>query len=291
MAPAIQTHRRRMAWSVAAGSSVLAGLSLIATAHLGTIGERTAHAQSAEGARKQAGATTIEEMRLLVGELEAQAEVQRGQLQKTEANLRRAQAVLSELERGQGVARQNPDRPASYPQQNPAGPLRIEDLPEQSLAERTPWSWPAETATPEACARAFGDGYEVELVEPKEPRGPRTIRVRKNGEEIIAFRGHSASVFVRRGDVLYYADFHPSASGCRIVAYHLQAREELWKTPLIWIGPDAHSIYSNRVNMKLDGDHLIVYRDESHGRSIELLDVGTGRTVGHKGRRGQREFH
>ena len=100
----------------------------------------------------------------------------------------------------------------------------------------------------------------------------RTIRVRKDGEEIVAWRAHQASVFVRDGDLLYYADFSPHANGCRIVAYHLQAREESWKTPLLGIGSVSHSLYTNRVNMKLEGTHLIVYGDEAGGRYIEILD-------------------
>jgi hypothetical protein len=40
--------------------------------------------------------------------------------------------------------------------------------------------------------------------------------------------------------------------------------------------------------IKLDGNHLIVYGDESAGRYVQLLDVRTGRIVGRRGGAGQR---
>ena len=82
-------------------------------------------------------------------------------------------------------------------------------------------------------------------------------------------------------DTFYYAEFSPYASGCSIVAYHLDHGER-WKTPLWGIGPLGNSMYTNRVNMKLDGNHLIVYGDESAGRYIQLLDIRTGRIVGRR---------
>jgi hypothetical protein len=292
MTPVTRERSRLRAWSLAAGVLTLAGLLIASTSRLSLFAGRTVHAQGTdEVAKNSAGSPTIiEEVRGLVRDLEAQAEVQRSQMQKTEAGLRRARAILDELERGRSVSNENRDRPASPLVRDPSGVLREKDLPEQSLAERTPWSWPAVTATPEACARGFGGGYEVEIVEPKEATMDPTIRVRKDGEEIVAWRAHRSSVFVRGGDLLYYADFSPHATGCRIVAYHLKAREESWKTPLLGIGPVSHSMYGNRVNLKLEGDHLIVYGDEAAGRYIEVLDRFTGRTVGHRGRRGERDF-
>ena len=87
--------------------------------------------------------------------------------------------------------------------------------------------------------------------------------------------------------MLYYADFHPNASGCAIVAYNLKRREELWKTPLLGMGSVSHSMYTNRVNLNVDRDHLIVYGDEAAGRYIELLNAATGRTVAHRIIRGR----
>ena len=48
--------------------------------------------------------SSIDEMRALIRELEVQIEAQRDQLQKTEAILRRARAILTDLERDQQPA-------------------------------------------------------------------------------------------------------------------------------------------------------------------------------------------
>jgi hypothetical protein len=268
-----------LAWTVMAGFGALACLWVASLAQFSFLAGRTVHAQDAnELARQAAGSTAaIEKTRALIVELEAQIVDQRGHVQKREATLRHARTILADLEQSR-----EPDRPASYPSLDPSWEHRETHLSEQTIADKTPWSWPAESATPEICARGFGHGYEVEIVQPKEPSSYPTIRVRKNGEDIIAWRAHLGSVFLRRGDMVYYADFSPSASGCRIVGYHLQAREEIWKTPLMRGSPLGHSMYANRVNMKLDDLHLIVYRDESSGRYIELLDPFTGRIVGEK---------
>jgi hypothetical protein len=290
MMPAPRHRSRILAWSLAAGLSAMAWLSLISTPRPGLFAGRTVRAQGADvSARNPAGApTAIDEIRSLVADLEAQAGAQRSQIQKTEASLLRARALLADLERGRGASKHDPDRQAPPLSLDPSWSPQERYLPEQSLAGKTPWSWPSETAAPEACARAFGGGYEVDIVEPTGPSSYRRIRVRQDGEEIIAWRAHSASVFVRHGDTLYYADFHPNATGCAVVAYNLRRREELWKTPLLGMGAVSHSMYTNRVNMKVDRDHLIVYGDEASGRYIELLNAATGRTVAHRVIRGRK---
>jgi hypothetical protein len=283
--PATRYRSRLLAWSLAAGLTAMACSALIST----LLADRTVRGQGAdESARNPAGVpTTIDEIRGLVAELEAQVEAQRGQIQKTEASLLRARALLADLERGRAASIHDPDRPAPPLSLDPAWAPQEKHLPEQALAGKTPWSWPSETATPEACARSFGGGYEVDIVEPPAPSSYPRIRVRQDGEEIIAWRAHSASVFVRHGDMLYYADFHPNATGCAIVAYNLQRREELWKTPLLGRGPVSHSMYTNRVNLKVDRNRLIVFGDEASGRYIEILNAATGRTVAHRVIRGR----
>jgi hypothetical protein len=195
--------------------------------------------------------------------------------------------ILNELERSQAAPEAIRNQPSSNRTIDPTDPMQNETLSRQALAEKIEWSWPDETATPQACARQFGGGYEVEVAEPKEPASPPMIHIRKEGSDIVAWRAHSGSVFIRGGDMLFYADYNPHSSGCRIVAYHLE-QGELWKTPLWGIGPKGHSMYLNRVNMKLDGNHLIVYGDESAGRYIQLVDVRTGRIVGRRGGATQR---
>ena len=201
--------------------------------------------------------------------------------------MQRAREILGDLEKSHVAPESTGHQPLAKRPFNPNDPMQGETLSRQALAEKTEWSWPVETATPQGCARQFGGGYEVEITEPKEPSVPAMIQIRKDGRDIVEWRAHSASVFVRRGDVLFYAAFSPHSSGCSIVAHHLQ-QGELWKTPLWGISLLGQSMYTNRVNMKLDGNNLIVYGDESAGRYIELVDVLTGRVVGKRGGPGER---
>ncbi len=242
-----------------------------------------AHGQDSKATAKpsSAGTSSLDEMRKLIRELEVQAAGQRDQLEKTESSLRRARAILTDLEQPQRASDPVWNERSTKHTFNPNDPMQGETLSQQALADKTPWSWPLETATPDACARHFGGGYDVAIKAPQEPSLPPMIEVQKAGKTIVSLRSHVASVFVRGGDTLYYADYSPHSAGCSIVAYHL-SQGERWKTPLWAIGPLGQSMYANRVNMKLDGNHLIVYGDESAGRYIELLDVRTGRIVGRR---------
>lgn len=258
----------------------ISGVVLMAAVTRGVWDGQATYGQTPRTKSEQPGATrAISELSALIGELEAQADGQRGQLQKTEASLARARSILGDLERSQAATESPRNSPKSKQRFKPGDPMKDETLSQQALAEKTAWAWPAETATPQACARQFGGGYEVEVSEAKDASSTPMIQIRKDGRDIVAWPAHVASVFVRGGDVLYYADFSPYSSGCSIVAYHLR-HGETWKTPLWGIGPLGQSMYANRVNMKLDGNHLIVFGDESAGQYIELLDIQTGRLVG-----------
>ncbi len=281
--------RKRLTLATAACIIMLGCIVVAPVADSGSGCPPAPYGQTSKAEPKAAsiGTRGIEEIQTLIRELESQAEVQRDQLQKTETSLRRARAILADLERLQQPQDAfSPERSSKHPF-NPNDPMQGETLSQQSLAEKTPWSWPVETATPEACARHFGAGYDVELKSRDVPSMPPMVEVRRDGKTIVSWRAHIASVFLRRADTLYYAEFSPYSSGCSIVAYHLNHGER-WKTPLWGIGPLGNSMYTNRVNMKLDGNHLIVFGDESAGRYIQLVDVRTGRIVGRRGGAGQR---
>jgi hypothetical protein len=269
--------------------SAVACVLVVSTTHSGSADGVIANGQTSKEVSKEPGGVTsaIDELRSLIGELQAEVEGLRSQTQKAEESLRRARAILSDLERRASVPVAPLDPRSTERGFNPNDPMQDEMLSKQALAERTPWSWPAETATPELCAGQFGGGYDVEIAAPKDPSSPPMIQVRKEGKDVAGWRAHSGSVFVRGGDMLYYADFSPYSAGCSIVAYHLKQGER-WKTPLWGLGAMGQSMYANHVNMKLDGNHLIVYSDESAGRTIQLVDVRTGRIVGRRGGAGQR---
>ena len=104
-----------------------------------------------------------------------------------------------------------------------------------------------------------------------------------DGKELVAWEGHNRSVFTLQGDVLVYADFHPSSTGCSVVAFDLKAKKQLWKTQLHGIGPVTHFRYSNLVTLEIiNNDAVQVFGNESFGQYLEIVDLKTGKTVGHR---------
>lgn len=251
---------------------------------IGLSGGRPAHAQGAapSGEGSEGPARTIEEVRGLVAELEAQAERQRSQLRMSEASLRRARALLDELEGGRGNRREGQSRPRN----TVLSPEEERSLPDQAAAEKKEWTWAEDRATPQASARQLGDGFKVQISPTKDKPLSLTLTLTREGRTVYSWEGHEHSVFVRAGDVLYSADFSPFSTGCAVIAYDMKAGKLLWKTHLWGVPVAAHSKYGNRVNLEIDGRLLTVYGNESFGRYIELLDLRTGKTVGHRVVRG-----
>ena len=92
----------------------------------------------------------------------------------------------------------------------------------------------------------------------------------------------SYTPFVIENNTIYYADYCPISTGCRLIAYDLKENRHLWVSYLMGIGGTGHSRYSNNVCLKKKGDDIVVYGDESHGKYIEFVDMKTGATVGHR---------
>ncbi|HZY91013.1 MAG TPA: hypothetical protein VFE78_39690 [Gemmataceae bacterium] len=157
-------------------------------------------------------------------------------------------------------------------------PLR-EDY--EKKAKEAPWLWSDEGATPEGAAKRLPAGYRAE-VEKRDSWGGAVIHVVKDGNVVHYFDGHLRTVFAVRDDVLYYADYHPSSSGCAVMAYDLRRKKQLWKTHLKGLGGVDHSKYHNAVNLDLEKYAVCVRGKESFGNYIEYVDPRTGKTVGHK---------
>ena len=151
----------------------------------------------------------------------------------------------------------------------------------QKKADEAPWEWSDERATTEGAAKHLPAGYRAE-VEPQGTWGDAALRLVKDGNVVHCFDGHLRTVFAVRDDVLYYADYHPSSSGCAVVAYDLRKRKQLWKTHLKGLGGVDHSKYHNAVNLDLEKYAVCVRGKESAGRYVEYVDLKTGKTVGHK---------
>jgi hypothetical protein len=152
----------------------------------------------------------------------------------------------------------------------------------QKKADEAPWQWSDERASAADSARRLTGDYRAE-VEPGGTFGRVVIRVVKVGAVVHSFEGHTRTVFAVRDDVLYSAVFHPSSSGCAVVAFDLKAKKQLWKTYLKGlVERRPHSAYRNAVLLDLDGQAVCVRGQEAFGNYIEFVDRKTGKTVGHK---------
>ena len=153
----------------------------------------------------------------------------------------------------------------------------------QKIADSTPWTWTAERASVSDSFLRFPSTYQVELIRKKNKYGEITIRLLDDGKELVSWEGHYRSVFSLQGDVLVYAAFHPSSTGCAVVAYELKNKKQLWKTDLKGLGPIDHFRYSNSVNLEIiNNDAVRVFGNESAGQYLEIVNLKTGKMVGHR---------
>jgi len=152
----------------------------------------------------------------------------------------------------------------------------------QKLADEAKWEWEADRATVLHAMLNYHGDYQVEVAKKPNTFGDLTVRFTKDGKEALALKGSYATTFVGKDSILYYTEYHPSASGCALVAYDLANKKELWKTRLKGLGPIPHFQYSNLVTVDLVGDAVKVLGNESAGRYVEFVDLKTGKTAGHK---------
>ena len=154
----------------------------------------------------------------------------------------------------------------------------------QRLADKAEWRWSDAESDVRFSASHAGHDYTVELTQDTRfPDGGLFIRLIARGKPVYSWRGHKRSVFVVRGSELVYADYNPSAAGCRLVAVDLRTARVLWKSNLE--GVDRLSVFGseNYVAMsRYDCKTVAVWGWETDGRYLELVDLKTGKTVGHK---------
>jgi hypothetical protein len=153
----------------------------------------------------------------------------------------------------------------------------------QKVADATAWKFSPEQASVTDSFLKFSRDYQVELIRPKNKFGEIIIRIVDDGKELCSWEGHYRSVFTLSGDVLVYAEFFPSRTGCTVVAYDLKKQKQLWKTPLKGLGDIAHFRYSNAVNLEIVNSEAVrVFGKESAGQYVEFVDLKTSKTVGHR---------
>ena len=152
----------------------------------------------------------------------------------------------------------------------------------QKLADDAKWNWQPESANVLHSVLNYNGEYQVEIVKKPNTFGQLTIRFTRDGQKAFTLEGSPGTTFVGKDSILYYADYHPSATGCSLVAYDLANKKELWKTPLKGLGPIPHFDYDNRVVVESAGEAVKVLGKESAGKYVEFVDLKTGKTVGHK---------
>ena len=153
----------------------------------------------------------------------------------------------------------------------------------QQAADASEWHWVPEDAGPLYCLFQAGDKYEVEMASGHADRFTIVFRVLRGGKLCYQWDGHLRTVFRIVDDRLYYPRFSPGSEGGTMVAVDLSTGKELWASPLQAVPvPFAHSKYRNLMNLSFGGEAVTVYGCESAGRYVEIKDVRTGKTLGHK---------
>jgi hypothetical protein len=157
----------------------------------------------------------------------------------------------------------------------------------QKHADTLEWTWDARQANLLFCVRRGFDDYQVEIICPKRSETSLekslTVRLTDGDKEVYSFKAREDTVFARRDDVLYFAEFLPVRTGCSVIAYDFMAKKQLWKTDLKGIGPIKHFKYRNEVTIDTTNEDVIVVQgNEAGGRYVEYIDAKTGKTVGHK---------
>lgn len=151
----------------------------------------------------------------------------------------------------------------------------------QKLADETDWTF-ADFNFKETLATEF-KGYDVKSEPVPDSKRDLVVHISKEKKELLAWETHNTTPFFQRNGILYYAKFSSASNGCAVVAFDLNQKKELWRTSLKGIGRVNHFGYSNSVRLEVfDDDTLRVFGKESLGRYVEIVNRGTGKTVGHK---------
>lgn len=131
-------------------------------------------------------------------------------------------------------------------------------LPPIRPAPSVEWLWSKEKASPEHCVKQHLAGEKVS----------NAVLDRIDGR-----------VFTRWEGKLFVAKYARGVTGCEVAAIDLSTGRQYWKSRLEAIGDQTHSEYYNSVNIETDGEKVIIYGNESHGRYVEHLDINTGKML------------
>ncbi len=155
----------------------------------------------------------------------------------------------------------------------------------QKMADDTKWPDFDKLESFQECFRRELPDYQVQITRLKRRDFVRIRVLDDNGNKVHAWNANPSAPFIERDGILYYALYARGSSGCKIVAYDLEQQKLLWESQLKAAIPlNGHSRYQNEVRFGpvLHNEALVVFGDESYGRYIEIIDLKTSETVGHK---------
>ena len=150
-------------------------------------------------------------------------------------------------------------------------------------AKDVPWEWDEHAASPFGSMDHINPKYDIRLLLKKEEDGQHLhISVLEGEREVFTFKGHRRTVYYIWDDRLYYALFSPWSNGATIIAVDLTTGKEAWRSEVLGIGAQAHSSYSNALNLQADPFSVKIYGNEAHGQYYEVKRADTGVTTAHK---------
>ena len=147
----------------------------------------------------------------------------------------------------------------------------------EKLLEEWKWSKP-EPPNLAAYQARYRGAYDVRIVSLAGSVHELRVHIGPSLDEpAYQWDGNPNSAFVVVGELLYRTEFHPVATGMKVVAYDLANQTELWRTTLHGLGPIPHSGYRNwGANLQVYGDVIQVIGRESAGGYVEFVHRLTG---------------
>ena len=124
------------------------------------------------------------------------------------------------------------------------------------------WRWDDRNASIATSFSRSPERYEVRLV--RKNRKGSGFLVQVYGAEVLLHQWESNvnEAFTFSGTTLLYTEHLTGVPGCKLVAYDLAGKKQLWKTSLIGLGdrgPRFWSSYRNRINLLVANEEAIVY--------------------------------
>ena len=151
-------------------------------------------------------------------------------------------------------------------------------------ADAIPWQW-SEEAGP--AGRAFSVTVEGGAsVDVARGRDGKVVGLRKYGRgggelwavPLLAPAAHNVAFLVHDGS-LYLALYSEGTTGAEIAAIDDKTGRLLFRRPLHVAGKLRHGKVRNRFQLRFVDPWVVVFGDESTGRTIEALDAKTGESV------------